>query len=679
MPTTRFLSVSAISVFPVVFCGLAACQRVDDGSGRSPPPLAAPASTPAAAPPAAVALAPATPAVAAIDSSKDAQAAFVRSHYIKFEYQIPMRDGVKLFTSLYIPSDAGPSRKYPLLMQRTPYSVGPYGADRYKTSLANEAFEREGFVFVFQDVRGTHASEGEYVNMRPQKDDKKEPKDIDESTDTYDTLEWLVKHIPENNGKAGLRGVSYPGFYASSGAIDSHPALAATAPQAPIADWFVGDDMHRNGAFNLQMSFGFFYGFDKVRPKPSFSEDWDRFDFETPDAYQFFMDVGPLAEAETRHFKSERPFWKDIVTHPNYDEYWKARNLLPHLRNIKAATLVVGGWFDAEDLYGPLQTYAAIEKQNPDTKNSIVMGPWQHGGWHRGKGEKLGDAEFGFETSKTLQDLELAFFKHHLKGGPDPEIPEALVFETGANRFRRFDAWPPAKAKEKKLFLRTKGGLSFDPPGDGETDNDEFLSDPAKPVPYTQRMQERQAVEYMTEDQRFASRRPDVLVYEGAPLLQDTTLAGPLGVELWVSTTGTDADWIVKVIDENPGVMPGFSKEDDKKGVVNHGGEQLLIRGEPFRGRFRDGFETPKPFVPGEPAKIKFTLNDVFHTFKRGHRIIIQVQSTWFPYIDRCPQTFVPNMFEAKPSDYIKATHRVYRTKDMPSAITMRLLPAEDQ
>lgn len=666
------------SCLPLLLVAVSACQQVDGGGGRSSQPLAAPASPPAAALPAPQP-APATPAAAPSSGSaaKDPRVEFIRSHYTKLEYRIPMRDGVKLFTSLYVPADAGSSRKYPFVILRTPYSVAPYGVDRYKERLATEAFEREGFIFVFQDVRGRYASEGEYVNMRPHKDEKG-PKDIDESTDTYDTIEWLVKHVPESNGKAGMRGVSYPGFYASAGAIDSHPALVATSPQAPIADWFVGDDMHRNGAFSLLMAFGFFSGFDKPRPKPMYDEDFQEFEYGTPDSYRFFLDVGTLSEAETRHFKGDRLFWREIVAHPNYDDFWKAKNILPHLKNVNAATLVVGGWFDTEDLYGPLRTYASIEKLNPKTKNTLVMGPWRHGGWAKMPGDKLGDAEFGFATSQVFQDLELAFFKHHLKGGPDPELPEAFVFETGANRFRRFDAWPPPKAKQAKLFLRTKGSLSLDPPGDGETDNDEFLSDPAKPVPYTNEMYTWWASEYMTEDQRFASRRPDVLVYEGAPLERDVTLAGPLEVELWVSTTGTDADWIVKIIDELPGEMPGPKKEAEP-GKKDRGGQQLLIRGEPFRGRFREGFETPKPFVPGEPTKIKFTLNDVFHTWKRGHRIVIQVQSTWFPFIDRNPQSFVPSIFEAKPSDYIKATHRVYRTKDMPSSISVMLLPAEDE
>jgi putative CocE/NonD family hydrolase len=593
------------------------------------------------------------------------------------EALIPMRDGIKLFTALYVPIDAGPSRTYPFLITRTPYAANPYGADEYRGRLASEPLERDGFIFVWQDVRGRNASEGEYVNMRPQKENKG-PKDIDESTDTYDTIEWLTKHIPEGNGKAGLVGTSYPGFYASAGAIDSHPALKASSPQAPIADWFVGDDMHRNGAFSLQLAFDFFAGFDEPRPKPAFDRKWKSFEMGTPDGYQFFLHAGPLADAEKQHFKGERPFWHEIVTHPNYDENWKSKNLLPHLRNIKAATLVVGGWFDAEDLYGPLQTYKAIEKNNPQSKNSLVMGPWRHGGWHKTTGEKLGDANFGFQTSRVFQEFELAFFKHHLKDGPDPNLAEAIVFETGANRFRRFDAWPPKSVKPAKLHLHPDGRLGFDPPTADAAATDEFVSDPVKPVPYTQKMQSGYTAEYMTEDQRFAATRPDVIVYEGPVLEQDVTLAGPLTADLWVSTTGTDADWIVKLIDEQPG-KTAADKEDKEDDENAHGGEQLLVRGEPLRGRFRDGFETPKAFVPNEPTRVKFVLNDVFHTFKRGHRIMIHVQSSWFPVIDRNPQTFVSNIFEAKASDYVKATHRIHRSKEMPSGIDVWILPNVDE
>jgi putative CocE/NonD family hydrolase len=609
------------------------------------------------------------------------RAEYIRSHYTKFEYRIPMRDGTRLFTSVYLPNDARPGGKtYPVLLVRTPYSVAPYGLDRYARRLGpNAQYEKDGFIFAFQDVRGQHMSEGEFVNMRPHLAKKSGAREIDESTDTYDTIDWLVKNVPGNNGRVGQWGISYPGYYTSAGAIDSHPALKAVSPQAPIADWF-WDDMHRHGTFNLVLAFNFFSTFGKPRPQPTDTEEWKRFEHGTPDGYQFFMDLGPLSNADTRYFKGDVAFWKDIVAHPNYDAFWQSRNLLPHLKNIKAAVMTVGGWFDTEDLYGPLHTYGAIEKQNPGISNTLVMGPWPHGGWLRTEGSSLGDADFGFPTSTTFQELELAFFKHHLKGGDKPDLPEALVFETGANRWRRFDTWPPKQVREARLYFQPSGGLTYAPPASTEESFDEYVSDPNKPVPYTQELTTGWAKGYMTEDQRFAARRPDVLVYQMAPLEKDLTLAGPLEAELWVSTTGTDADWVVKLIDVNPGKMPDASPRagGDDQDKRDRGGQQTLVRGEPFRGRFRDSYSEPKPFKPGEPTKVRFTINDVFHTFKRGHRVMLQVQSSWFPFIDRNPQTFVPNIFEAKDEDFVRAFHRVYRSAAHPSSLKVGVLPAVD-
>ncbi|WP_375771965.1 CocE/NonD family hydrolase [Archangium gephyra] len=611
-------------------------------------------------------------------TAESERAEYIRSRYTKFEYRVPTRDGTKLFTSVYIPNDASPSKRYPLLLVRTPYTVAPYGQDRYARRLGPTAeYEKQGFIFAFQDVRGRNMSEGEFVNVRPHVAKKSGPKDIDESTDTYDTIDWLVKNVPGNNGRVGQWGISYPGFYTSAGAIDSHPALKAVSPQAPIADWF-WDDMHRHGAFNLVLAFDFFSGFGKPRPHPVANEEWFRFDHGTPDGYQFFLDLGPLANADSRYFKGDIAFWKDIVAHPNYDAFWQSRNLLPHLKNIKAAVMTVGGWYDTEDLYGPLRTYAAIEKQNPGITNTLVMGPWPHGGWTRGDSTALGDVEFGFRTSELYQELELAFFKHHLKGGDKPELPEALVFETGANRWRRFDTWPPKGVREAKLYFQPKGSLSYAPPTSAQEAFDEYVSDPNKPVPYTTELTTGWTKNYMTEDQRFASRRPDVLVYETAPLEKDLTLAGPLEAELWVSTTATDADWVVKLVDVNPGKMPGANWGDSEDGKRNRGGQQTLVRGEPFRGRFRDSYSEPKPFKPGEVTKVRFVINDVFHTFKRGHRVMIQVQSSWFPFIDRNPQTFVPNIFEAKEEDFVRAFHRVYRSEAHPSSLKVSVLPSVD-
>ncbi len=602
-----------------------------------------------------------------------ARADYIRKNYTKQEYRIPMRDGKRLFTAVYTPNDASPAKTYPLLMVRTPYTIRPYGADKYKTALGpTEAYEKEGFIFVFQDVRGAHMSEGEFVNMRPHNDNKKGT-EFDESSDTWDTVEWLTKRLPYNNGKVGQWGISYPGFYTSAGVIDSHPALKAVSPQAPIADWFRGDDMHRNGAFNLQLAFAFFSGFGKPRPQPTDYVKDQPFDYGMPDAYQFYLNLGALSNVNPKYFKDGIPFWNEVAQHPNYDSFWQSRNLLPHLKNIKAAVMTVGGWYDTEDLYGPLNTYRAIKSQNPGVDATLVMGPWTHGGWVRTEGDKVGDASFGFKTSETYQPLELAFFKHHLKGGDKPKLPGAWVFETGANRWRGFDAWPPKDAKAATLYLKKGGKLAFDAPKEADKSFDEYLSDPAKPVPYTTEISQRWSSQYIAADQRFASRRPDVLVYQSDVLERDVTLAGPLEADLYVSTTGSDADFVVKLIDVNPDDM------HVERGQPDAGGQQTLVRGEPFRARFRDSFETPKPMVPNQPTRVKFAINDVLHTFQRGHRIMVQVQSSWFPFIDRNPQTYVPNIYQARDSDFVKATQRVFHDSAQPSALKVRVLPALDE
>lgn len=626
---------------------------------------------------------PAVPAAGqAVAEEADSVAAYVRSHYTKREVRIPMRDGVRLFTAIYAPVDAGVGGKtYPFLMIRTPYDAGPYGAAEYPEHLGpSDPYAEEGFIFVYQDVRGKYLSEGEFVNMRPHLEEKRGPEDVDESTDTYDTVEWLLGHVEGHNGKVGLWGSSYPGFYASAGAIDSHPALAAVSPQAPIADWF-WDDFHRHGAFILPMAFNFFSSFGQPRPEPT-TEDAPRFDHGTPDGYAFFLDLGPLSNVNERYLHGEVPFWNDIVAHPNYDEYWQRRNILPHLDGIGAAVLVVGGWFDTEDLYGPLATYRAIERQNPATFSSIVMGPWPHGGWYRGEGRSLGEADFGFATSEYYREaVELPFFRHFLKGEGDLHLAEATMFETGANRWRRFSAWPPPGLREETLYLRAEGGLALDPPaaseaaGAGEEAFDEYVSDPAKPVPYTTEVTARWARDYMTEDQRFAARRPDVLVYRSEPLPEDLTLAGPLTADLWVSTTGRDADWIVKVIDEYPVDEPGWVEERPERPDPDLRGVQRLVRAEVMRGRFRESYERPVPFEPGVPTRVSFELHDVLHTFRRGHRVMVQVQSTWFPFVDRNPQSWVENVFEAEEDDFIPATHRVYRSPEHPSGVRVGVLP----
>jgi len=597
---------------------------------------------------------------------------FIRGHYTKFEFRIPMRDGVELFTVAFVPNDASDQRTYPMLLARSPYSVGPYGIDRYPESFfLPEDMAREGFIFVEQDVRGRFLSDGQFIDMRPHREDKNGPKDIDESTDTYDTVEWLVSHVEHNNGKVGIWGNSYLGFYTSAGIIDTHPAIKAAMPSAPIADWYF-DDMHHHGALSLNLVFNFFSSFGVVREGPT--TEWpEKFDHETPDGYQFFLDLGPLSNINERYFHHEIPFWESTVTHPDYDEFWQARNILPHLRHVSCAVLTVGGLFDAEDLYGAWHTYESIEEKNPGIDNTIVMGPWSHGAWLRNDGRTLGGADFGFATGRDFRERILVpFFLHHLKGGESPNLSEAMIFETGANRWRSFDQWPPASLERSTLYLRGSGSLEGEP---GSTDDEafgEFLSDPAKPVPYTSAITTRWHKGYMTEDQRFASRRPDVLAFRSEPLAEDLTVAGPLEAELWVSTTGTDADWVVKLVDEFPGRLAGFDPESDEEDL---GGTQRLVRSEIFRGRYRNGYDRAEPFVPGEPTRVVVPLQGVLHTFKKGHRIMIQIQSSLFPFFDRNPQTFVPNIFEADEKDFVKATHRVYVSTDHQSAIHFGVLP----
>jgi putative CocE/NonD family hydrolase len=598
------------------------------------------------------------------------RAAYIRSHYAKFEYRIPMRDGVRLFTAVYAPYES--SRKYPILLLRTPYGVGPYGADQYADRLGpHEAFEKDGFIFVLQDVRGRFMSEGKYVNMRPYIPNKRGTEDVDESTDTYDTIEWLLRHLRGHNGKVGMWGISYPGFYCSAGAIDSHPALKAVSPQAPIADWF-WDDMHHNGALILNLTFNFFANFGRL--PDTLTTRWpERFDHNTPDGYQFFMDLGSLKNVNEEYFHGRIEFWNDIADHPNYDEFWQARNILPHLKNITAATMVVGGWYDAEDLYGPLKTYKSIEEKNPGNFNILVMGPWFHGGWVRSEGDTLGDADFGFRTSEYYKErVDLAFFKHFLKDEQSAlDLPEALVFETGANRWRQFDAWPPKGTQSRRLYLQPGGGLSFAEPTGSESCYDEYISDPRHPVPYTTKTTVRYAKSYMTEDQRFAARRPDVLSYRSQVLEEDITFAGPLQAHLRVSTSGSASDFVVKLIDVYPDQMSYY---DERSEWRQKGGMQQMVRGEVFRGRFRDGYEHPEPLTPDEISDVSFELRDILHTFKRGHQIMVQIQSTWFPLVDRNPQKYVPNIFEADEEDFVTVTNRVYCSAENPSNIEVGVL-----
>ena len=600
-------------------------------------------------------------------SSAQTEAA-VKALYTKTEQMIPMRDGVKLFTSIYSPKDQ--SRRYPIMLYRTPYSVAPYGKDDYKTMVGpSELFQNEQYIFVYQDVRGKFMSEGEYVNVRPHKAKKTGTADIDESSDTYDTIEWLLKSVANNNGRVGMWGISYPGFYTTMGVLSAHPALKAASPQAPIADWFIGDDFHHNGALFLPHAFNFLSVFGQPRPKPT-TEFGPRFSHGTPDGYRFFLDLGPLANADGKYFKGQIAFWNEMMAHPNYDEYWQARNVEPHLRNVTTTVMTVGGWFDAEDLFGALHTYQGIERNNPGIYNTIVMGPWFHGGWSRSDGDQLGNINFGAKTSVYYREkLELPFFNCLLKDKCDGRVPEAVMFETGSNKWRTYEHWPPTTAETRELFLQSGGALGFEPTTSTAAFN-EYVSDPAHPVPFINSTAIGMTREYMTDDQRFAATRPDVLVYQTQPLNQDITFAGPVKVTLFVSTTGTDADFVVKLIDVLPDDTP--DNEPNSTGV-RLGGYQMLVRGEPMRARFRNSYSKPAAMVPGQVTKVEFTMPDINHSFLRGHRIMVQVQSSWFPLVDRNPQKFV-DINRATEADFQKATQRVYHSRVNASKLTVNVV-----
>ena len=599
-------------------------------------------------------------------------AAFIAAHYDKRIARIPMRDGVHLHTTIYTPRHR--TEPAPILMHRTPYGTGPYEPDAMPDKLcSNEPLMRRQWIFVQQDVRGRFMSEGEFVNMTPHVANKAGPTDIDESTDTYDTIAWLLENVDGHNGRVGQWGNSYPGFYAAAGMIDAHPALVAVSPQAPIADWYF-DDFHHHGAFFLPHAFNFFAAFGQPRTGPT--TEWPpRFQHGTPDGHAFFLELGPLRNANERHFHGEIAFWNDLVAHPDYDAFWQARNILPHLHRVAPAVMTVGGWFDAEDLYGPLSIYRAIEEQNPNVDNMLVMGPWRHGGWFRTDGRRLGDVDFGVATSVYFQEqIEAPFFVHWLDGGPKPDLPEVLAFETGTNRWREFSAWPPPDVQPRRLYLGADGTLTESPPTTRRGAHDEYVSDPARPVPYTAEISIGMRAEYMIEDQRFAARRPDVLVYATDPLDEPLTLAGPITAHLWVSTTGTDADFVVKLIDVFPpdATMPAA---DPGQPPVPFGEAQMMVRSEVIRARYRNGYMHPEPLRPGVPTEITLPLQSVLHTFEPGHRVMVHVQSTWFPMVDRNPQRFVDNIFLADEDDFIVARHRIWRTASHPTHLELGVLP----
>ena len=603
---------------------------------------------------------------------------YVRAHYTKYEFRIAMRDGKRLFTAVYVPKDAA-AGPYPFLMDRTPYSVAPYGEDQYPMHLGpSEEFEKGGYIFVYQDVRGRWMSEGSFVEMTPHIDEKKSPQDVDDSSDMYDTIEFLLKHVANNNGKVGIWGISYPGFYTSASIIDSHPALVAASPQAPMTDLFLGDDSYHGGAFMLSANFGFYAPFFFPQTGPQTPKPTVPFDFGTPDSYKFYLEAGNVANLDKLYLKGSNWLFNDQASHDTYDAYWRARDLSRHMKNVKCAVLVVGGWYDAEDLSGPYRTFYAINKFNPGTPTTLVEGPWVHGGWARGDGSHLGDVQFNARTSEYFRaNIQFPFFEHYLKGKGAVQ-PKAVVFETGTNVWRSFDAWPPKGATARTLYFHAGGKLSFDKPA--ETQGvDEYVSDPAHPVPFVGYTTDTVPQRYMVDDQRFASYRPDVLVYETDPLEEDLTIAGPISPRLKIASSGTDSDFDVKLIDVYPESDPPADERSGGKRILDApplhmGGYQQLLRGEPFRAKFRNSWEKPEPLIPEKETDVNFTMPDLFHTFRRGHRVMVQVESSWFPLTDRNPQTFtdIPN---AKPEEFQKATEQVFRRKSAASGVEVLVLP----
>jgi len=601
----------------------------------------------------------------------------IQAHYDKAEYRIPMRDGVALFTAVYTPKD--PAQRYPILMTRTPYSIEPYGPQKiheWKALAPAESFLRDGYIFVLQDVRGRYKSEGEREDFRPLRTSRR---DTDETTDTYDTIEWLIHHVARNNGRVGLWGISYAGWYTMMGILEPHPALKAASPQATTGDPFLGDDFHSNGAFELMGVTWMHYMNRSGQARGELAESDDDYKepyggFGLPWAYRTLLAAGPTDQWDTRHFGGQLGRqWANVLAHPNDDEYWRQRTLLEPLKNIKLPVLNVSGWFDTFDLFGQMATYKAIERQVPHNASTLVAGPWRHGGWRRDDGSYLGDIQFGAKTSEYFKEnIALPFFQRHLKNKGEWSAPEAVVFETGGNAWHRFEQWPPASVSKQNLYLRAGGGLSFDAPTQDSADvADEYLSDPAKPVPHTSKITaDPDMPNWRIEDQRLDSTRPDVLTYETPVLDRDITIAGPIPVRLFASTSGTDSDWVVKLIDIYPDKEPAATIA---AGNLDMAGYQMLVGVEVMRGRYRKSFEHPEAMTPGEITPIGFDILDRFHTFKKGHRIGVHVQSSFFPFIDRNPQTFV-DIYHARPEDYRKATQRISRSAALPSHLELPVL-----
>lgn len=613
--------------------------------------------------------------------------AWIRDNYSKQEVYIPMRDGIKLFTAIYIPKDR--TEKHPILVTRTPYSCAPYGEQNFNANLWNshrKYYARENYIFVIQDVRGRWMSEGEFVDVRPFNPNKK-GNETDEASDTYDAIDWLVKNVPDNNGNVGAFGVSYPGFYTTMCALSGHPALKAVSPQAPVTDWFQGDDFHHNGAFFIMDGFSFYAGgFGYPRPKPTKLGPVSALTWPKNDNYETYLQTGALKNF-MKMTGDSLTFWKDLYAHPNRDAWWEARNPRNFVGNMMPAVLTVGGLFDAEDCFGAWNLYKAIEKKNPSSHfNKLVMGPWYHGQWASTDGTHLGNVQFGSNTSFWFQNnVEIPFFNYYLKGKGDiSSITEATIFFSGANEWKHLDQWPPAQSVNTPIFLQQKGQLSWSKPPTLVSSSDiarfgydGYTSDPAHPVPYTEDVHFSRTREYMDDDQRFASRRTDVLSYQTDPLQEDLTLAGVVTADLKVDISTTDADFVVKIIDVFPddfqytGAVPQPNR--GVGGSYPMGGYQMMVRGEIMRGRFRNSFSNPEAFKPGKIETVKFDLPDIAHTFKKGHRLMIQIQSSWFPLADRNPQQFV-NIYECDDKDFIKSTIRVYHDGTNASSIILPVM-----
>ncbi len=604
-------------------------------------------------------------------TAQNSDSIWVTQNYYKIEKMLPMRDGISLFTAFYIPKDS--SVKHPILFNRTPYSCAPYGEDKLNSRLYESYwlnYLKEGYIIAIEDVRGKFMSEGDFVDVHPFNPNKKN-KEIDEASDTYDAIDWMVNNLPGNNKRVGVFGISYPGFYSTMAALCGHPALKAVSPQAPVTDWFQGDDFHHNGAFMLMDGFGFYSGFGKPRSKPTTAGSGGYL-IPSQDNYDFYLKKGAIKNFSNIMGDSIL-FWNDLMNHPNYDDWWKARNARNFVTNIKPAMLIVGGLFDAEDCFGAWNLYKAIEANNPNTDNRLVMGPWFHGGWGgRSDGTYLGNVRFGKKTSEYYQkNIEIPFFNFYLKlQGTVRDIAEATIFFSGENEWRNFKEWPSKEVEYKSLYLRCNGGLSFENQANMFKPEDrakrpacfsEYISDPAHPVPYTEDIGLGRTREYMTDDQRFASRRPDVLSFSTPVLTEDITLAGPLVADLMAAISTTDADFVVKLIDVFPDEYKYDEAEFGKGNGTNYpmGGYQMLVRGEIMRGRYRNSFEKPEAFVPDKITEVKYTLPDVAHTFKKGHKLMVQIQSSWFPLADRNPQKFV-DIYKCADSDFQKATIKIY-------------------